>query len=66
MPYVFYDKPCVFFRYAEKTSRSGRFVAGRGEIAAWNAVCFLRMSKRFYGKAGMLPPGAELIRQRNA
>ena len=55
-----------FFRRAEKLFRSGRFVAGRGEIAAWNAVCFLRMSKRFDGKAGMFSPGAELIRQRNA
>ena len=66
MPYVFCDKPCVFFGTPKRLPEVGDFLKGRGEIAAWNAVCFLRMSKRFYGKAGMLPPGAELIRQRNA
>ena len=41
MPYVFYDKPCVFFRRAEKTSRSGEFFVGDAGKVPSDAEAFL-------------------------
>ena len=62
MPYVFYDKPCVFFRRAEKTSRSGEFFVGDAGKAPSDAEAFLldaevafrerRMKKKVQGRSG--------------
>ena len=64
MPYVFYDKPCVFFRRAEKTSRRGEFFVGDAGKVPSDAEAFLldavvafrerRMKKKGAGKKWIL------------